>query len=64
MDRMPHMGVIEEGLIMKLTNFLLHAQKENNVSIHPCIPPTNSKEKKCPKSVVLVHKVCCLKYKI
>jgi len=30
----------------------------------PCIPPTTSKEKKCPKSVVLVHKVCCLEYKM
>jgi hypothetical protein len=45
MDRMPHMGVVEGGLIMKLTKNLLHAQKENNVSIHSLHPTHNFKRK-------------------
>jgi hypothetical protein len=42
---MPHVGVVEGGLVMKLTNFLLHAQKENNVPIHSLHPTHNFKRK-------------------
>jgi hypothetical protein len=42
---MPHVGVVEGGLVMKLTNFLLHLQKENDVPIHSLHPTHNFKRK-------------------
>jgi hypothetical protein len=45
LHKMPHVGVVEGGLVMKLTNFLLHAQKENNVPIHSVHPTHNFKRK-------------------
>jgi len=42
---MPHVGVVERGLVIKLTNFLLHAQKENNVPIHSLHPTHNFRRK-------------------
>jgi hypothetical protein len=42
---MPHVGVVEGGLVMKLTNFLLHVQKENNVAIHSLHPTHTLKRK-------------------
>jgi hypothetical protein len=42
---MPHVGVVEDGLVMKLANFLLYAQKENNVPIHSLHPTHNFKRK-------------------
>jgi hypothetical protein len=39
-------------------------KKINNVPIHSLHPTHTSKEDKHPKSVVLVHKVCYLKYKM